>query len=213
MKSAITLIIRLPSNAPLQLDLGSFVSDVVSQFSNDAHVDVSLVPRRPTFAALVGQNAVTLRPPIPKELPHFANFENHVQVKVRHQHIIFVAAGLREDLAPRIAEITLAIELANAPWLLFAHAVDGPDKITVGDGVRGLLQLPQVFGQASHGRRGIENNLRSVQSQGAGSFGKVPVVTDVHADLGKLGIEHGVAQVPRREVKLFPESRMTVRNM
>src|SRR4029077_6414577 len=92
-QGAFTLIIRLPSIVPLQLDLSSFVSDVGSQISKDTHVDAPLVPR-PTFAALMGQNAVAFRPPVAKELPNLADFQNHVQVKIRHQHFILVAAGL-----------------------------------------------------------------------------------------------------------------------
>src|SRR5450755_381490 len=153
-----------------------------------------------SLAALCRQDAISFRPPVAEELPYLADFLNHIQVEVRHQHFVFVAAGLGKNLAPRIAKVTLAVKLANAPGFLFTHTVDGADKITVGDGMRRLLQFPQVFGKSSHGGRWIENDFRSVQSEGAGPLGKVPVVTDVHPDLGILGLEHGIPQVPRREV-------------
>src|ERR1700680_2748240 len=98
----------------------------------------SLVPSA-GLPALLGQYAVAFRPPVPEELPYFANFQDHVQVEVRHQHLILVTAGLGDDLAAGIAEITLAVELADAPGFLFANPVDGADEISVGHGVGRLL--------------------------------------------------------------------------
>ena len=86
---------------------------------------------------------ITFRTSVAEKLPHFANFRDHVEIKIGDYDFIFIPAGLRDNLSPRIAEITLAVKLANAPWLLYADAIDGADEISVGDGVRGLFELPQ----------------------------------------------------------------------
>ncbi len=71
------------------------------------------------FASLRGNRTVTFRPAIAEELPHFAHFLDHVEIKIRYDDFIFIAAGLRDNLTARIAEITLAIELPDAPRLFY----------------------------------------------------------------------------------------------
>jgi len=70
------------------------------------------------------------------------------KVKVGDEHLIFIAAGLGKNLATRIAEVALAVKLTDVPRLFRAYAVDCAHEITVRDGVRGLLQFPQVFGKS-----------------------------------------------------------------
>src|SRR5690348_18481421 len=53
-------------------------------------------------------------------------------------------SGLGNNFAARIAKITFAVKFADFPRLLGADAVDSGDKICVGDGVGGLLELPQI---------------------------------------------------------------------
>src|SRR3954463_3117187 len=163
--------------------------------------------------ALCRQRRICLWPAIAEELPDLAHLADHVEVEVRDYDFIFVAAGLRNDFSPRIAEITLAVKFADIPRLLPPHAINRANEISIGDGVRRLLQLPQIFREAGDSRRRIEYDLSSVQSQNARAFWKVPVVADVHAHLGILGLEHGITKIPRREIEFLPESRMTVRQM
>jgi hypothetical protein len=86
--------------------------------------------------------AVAFRPSVAEELPHFADFRNHVEVEVRDNHFIFVTAGLGDDFAAGIAEITLAVKFPDAPGFLDAYAVDGAYKVAVGYGMCGLLEFP-----------------------------------------------------------------------
>ena len=51
-----------------------------------------------------------------------------------------------EDLAARVAEVGLAVELADLPGALDADAIDGPHEVLVGDRVGRLLELPEIFG-------------------------------------------------------------------
>src|ERR1700674_2487030 len=89
--------------------------------------------------------AVAFRSAIAEELPDLADFRDHVQIEIRYDHFVFVTAGLGDNFSAWIAEVALAVELTNVPRFFNAHAVDGADKITVGHGMRGLLQFPQVF--------------------------------------------------------------------
>ena len=105
-----------------------------------------------------------------------------------------------------LAEVARAIKLADVPGRLGADAVDGGDEIAVGGGVRGLLQLPEIFAQAGDGGRGVEDDLGAVQAEAARAFGKMAVVADVDADLGEAEVEDGVAEVAGAEIKLLPEA-------
>ena len=87
--------------------------------------------------ALCGQSAISLRATVAEKLPHFADVRDHVEIQVRDHDLIFIAAGLGNDLAPGIAEITLAIEFANAPWFFSAHAINGADKVSIGNRMSG----------------------------------------------------------------------------
>ena len=122
-----------------------------------------------------------------------------------------VAVG--EDLAARIAEVALAVELADPPRLFPAGAIDRADEIAVGDGVGRLLQLPEVFRQAGDRGRWIEDDLRPVQAQAARPFGKMAVVADVDADLGEPRREDRIAEIARPEVILLPEAGRHLRDV
>src|SRR5690554_4613241 len=41
----------------------------------------------------------------------------------------------------------------------------------------------------------------------------MPVIADIHADLAKPRVENRVAAIARREIKLFPMTRMAVRDV
>src|SRR4029079_16131915 len=100
-----------------------------------------------------------------------------------------------------VAEIALAVKLADVPRLLVADAVDGADEVAVGDGVRRLLQFPEAFGKPGDGRRRIKNNLRAVESENARALREVAVVTDINAVARKRRLEGRVAQIARLEVE------------
>ena len=79
--------------------------------------------------------------------------------------------------------------------------------------MRGLLELPEILGQAGDRRRRIEHDLRAVQPERARAFGEVPVVADVDADLRERRLEHGISEVARTEIELLPESGLAVRDV
>src|ERR1700688_4417839 len=98
-----------------------------------------------SLSSLRRERPIAFGAAIAEELPNFADFRNHVQVEIGHDYFIFVPTGLRDNFAARIAEVALAVELSDAPRLFDADAIHGADKIAVGDGVRRLLELPQIF--------------------------------------------------------------------
>jgi hypothetical protein len=89
------------------------------------------------------------------ELPRIAHVADHVEIEIADDDVVGGAGGAGEDLAARVAEVALAVEFADAPRLFPAGTIDRADKVTVGDGVGGLFQLPEIFGQAGDRRRRI----------------------------------------------------------
>ena len=75
-------------------------------------------------------------------MPDLSYFGNHVQVEIGDYDLVFIAAGLGDDLAARIAEVAFAIKFSDVPGLLPAHAVDCADEITIRSRVRRLLEFP-----------------------------------------------------------------------
>ena len=88
------------------------------------------------------QRSVGFRTPVAIELPDPSYFLNHVEIEIGDQHLIFVPAGLGDDLAARIAEVALAVKLADIPWRFPAHTINRTDEVSVGGGVRRLLEFP-----------------------------------------------------------------------
>src|SRR5258705_6010226 len=136
------------------------------------------------------QRIVLVGPAITKELPGFANFRDEVEIEIRRQDFVLVARGLGDDLAPRVAEIARPVKFADVPGGFRADAIDGGDVIAVGDGVRGLLQFPEMLAEAGHGRRGVEYDLGAVESKGARAFGEV-------ADVDRLDYLNGVTSTSK----------------
>src|SRR5216684_3540245 len=156
------------------------------------------------------QRAVRLRTAVAIKLPDLPYFLDHVEIQVGDQHFVFVAAGLGEDFAARIAEITLAVKLSNVPWLFPTNTIDRTYEVSVGCGVCGLLEFPQIFRESRYRGGGIENNLRAVQSEDARAFGKMAVIADVHSDARIFRLKDGITLIARGEIKFFPESGMHV---
>src|SRR5260370_35827695 len=90
---------------------------------------------------------VGFRTAVAVELPSIANCLNFIEIQIRDEQFILVAAGLLHDFPARVAEVALAVEFADLPGMLGTDAVDGCDTIGVGDGVCGLLDFPKVFGE------------------------------------------------------------------
>src|SRR5581483_9563586 len=152
------------------------------------------------------ERPVGLRSAVAVKLPGVADFADHVQVEIGDDDVVGVARACGEDAAARIAEVTLAVELADAPGFFPAGSVDGADEVAVGDGVGRLFEFPQVFGQAGDGGAGIEDDLGACQAEAAGALGKVSVIADVDADLGEARAEHGIAEVAGAKIVLFPKA-------
>src|SRR3954454_21815242 len=159
------------------------------------------------------QPRVRIRPAIPEELPRVAHFADLVEVELRGDECVFVAIGDGEELSARIDEVALSIKLADVPRSFESDAIDRADEVAVRDGVRRLLELPEVFAQSGDCRRRIEHDLRSIQPELARAFGEVAVVADVDADLAVLRIEDRIAEVAGTEVELFPEAGGDVRDV
>ncbi len=107
------------------------------------------------------------------ELPRVADLLNFVEVQVGDEELILVAAGLLDDFAARVAEITLAVKFADFPGSFRADAIDGSDEVGVGDCVSGLLKFPKIFREASDGGRGVVDDFGAVEAEDAGTFRKV----------------------------------------
>jgi hypothetical protein len=71
----------------------------------------------------------------------------------------------------------------------------------------GLLDAPEVLGEAARGGTGDEDQLGAVQPQHTRPFGKVAVVANVHADLDAQGaLEDRITEVAGAEVVFLPEA-------
>ena len=139
-------------------------------------------------------------------MPGIAHFLNHIQVQVAHdQFFVVSAAQVADELALGIAEITLAVKVVIAVFF-DADAIAGADIVGVEDGVRGLLDAPEMLAQSARGGRWNEDHFGAVQAQGAGAFREVAVVADVDADLAHGGIKDGITQVARAEIEFLPEA-------
>src|SRR6266581_2846303 len=62
-----------------------------------------------------------------------------------------------------------------------------------------------MLAQAGDCGGGIEHDLGAIESQCACAFGKMAVITNVHADTREAQVEDGVSQVARTKVEFFPE--------
>src|SRR4051795_4308512 len=102
---------------------------------------------------------VRLRTAVAIELPGVADFADLVHVEVGDDEGVLIARRDGEHLAARIAEVALAVKLADVPRRFVADAVDRADKVAVRDGVRGLLELPEIFGESGHGGGRIHHDL------------------------------------------------------
>src|SRR5713101_4301629 len=174
----------------------------------------NLVGRLGAFAGAGPRDfAVGFRAAVAIELPGIANFLNFVEIQLGDEQFVFVAAGLLDNFAARVAEVAFAVKFADFPGSFGANAIDGGDEIRVGYRVSGLLEFPKIFGEAGDSGGGVVDNFGAVEAENARAFGEVAVVADVDADAGMTSLEDGVTGVSRREVKFFPEAWVTMGNM
>ena len=145
-------------------------------------------------------------PAIAIELPDAADLLDHVEVHLGDDQLVLVLGARREEVAARIDEVRRAVEPADVPRRLGADAVAARHEVAVGDGVRRLLELPEVLRQAGDGRRRVEDDLGAVQAEQPRALGEMAVVADVDADRGEARLEHRVAEVARLEEVLLPEA-------
>src|SRR5216683_2145268 len=138
---------------------------------------------------------VGFRAAVAIELPGVADFLDFIEIEFGDEELILVAAGLLDDFAARVAEIALAVELADLPGMLGADAVDGGDEISVGDGVGGLLELPKIFGEAGDGGGRVVDDFGAVEAEDARAFRELPVVADVDANAGVASLKNRVTGV------------------
>src|SRR5688572_1020626 len=134
---------------------------------------------RPPVGLQLDQSAVRFRPTIAEELPDVPHLSNLVEVQFRRDELVAIARRLRYELSARVAEVALAVELADAPRLLVSDAVDRADEERVRHRVRRLLELPQIFRQPRNRRGRIEHDFRAVQPELARAFGEMAIVADV----------------------------------
>src|SRR5262249_24771597 len=139
----------------------------VHRADEEVHSGASGVVERGYWDVILRRRDRTVRlgPAIAVELPEVTDLADHVEVEVADDDVVGVAGGGGQDLAARVAEVALPVELADAPRIFPAGTVDGPHEIAVGDGVCGLFQLPKVFRQTGDGRRGVEDDFGACQAQ------------------------------------------------
>src|ERR1041385_8671732 len=154
--------------------------------------------------AVLRQDPVRAGPAAAEELPRAAHFLDHVEVELADDQLVLVAAALRDELAARVDEVRLTVELADVPRRLGADAVDRADEVAVRDRVCGLLELPQVLGEPGDRRRRVVDDLGAVEAERTRTLGEVAVVADVDADPRVLGLERRIAEVARAEEVLLP---------
>src|SRR3954451_4772850 len=80
---------------------------------------------------------VRLRTAVAIELPGVADFADLVHVEIGDDERVLIAGRDGKHLAARIAEVALAVKLADVPRRFVADAVDRADEIAIRDGVRG----------------------------------------------------------------------------
>src|ERR1019366_9388097 len=135
------------------------------------------------------QALVAVRASVAVEGPGVTYLFQHAHVEVAHDHFVLrVRRGVTDELASRIDKVRRSVETVVAQ-IFDTNAVDGAHEVLVRDRGRGLFEVPEVGGQPSTRRRGVEHDLRAGQSERAPTLGEVAVVTDVDADRSDGGVK------------------------
>src|SRR4029077_17097756 len=123
-----------------------------------------------------GEDAVRVGAAIAVELPRAAPFLDPVEAELADDQLVLVLAPARQDLAARIDEVRVAVELTDVPRRLGADAVDRADEVAIRHRVRGLLDLPQVLRQPGDCGRRVVDDLGAGETERARTLGEVAVV-------------------------------------
>src|SRR6266496_4909504 len=114
----------------MTIETSSMTIEPMTIDKNVANCPDTLLIRGGSLSRLRRQWAIRLGPAVAVELPHPPHFLNHVEIEIGDEHFIFAAAGLRKDLAARIAEVALAVKFSDLPRLLCPDAIDGAHEIS-----------------------------------------------------------------------------------
>ena len=91
---------------------------------------------------------VGVGPAVAEELPGLADLLDLVEVEVADEQLLVVrVADVTDELAPRVDEVGLAVEVV-VTQRLDADPVDRADEVAVRQRMRDLLDAPQVLGEA-----------------------------------------------------------------
>ena len=131
-----------PCVLPLCPSVLSVVKNFLAVIFSYQNCGNTLLVRGCRLSGLRRQRAIRFRTPVSIKLPDFPHFLDHIEIEIGDQHFVFIAAGLGEDLAARIAEVTLAVKLSDIPRLFSAYAIDRSYEVAVRRGVRGLFEFP-----------------------------------------------------------------------
>ena len=116
-----------------------------------------------------GRAAVGVRPAVAVERPQVADLGQQAHVQVADDHLVLgVGGGVADQLAARVDEVGLAVEVVVAQRL-HADPVDRADEVLVRHRRRRLLEPPQVLRQAAAGRRRVEHDPRAGQARAPAS--------------------------------------------
>src|SRR5690349_15855120 len=159
------------------------------------------------------QATVRLRPTITEKLPDVPYLTDPVEVELRGHEVVPITRRLRHEVAARIAEVALPVELSDPPRILVPHPVDRADEECVRHRVRRLLELPEILGQSGHRRRRVEHDLGTIEPELARALGKMTVIADVYTHVRITSLEDRIPEVAGAEVELLPEARRTMRDM
>src|SRR5260370_29840165 len=83
------------------------------------------------LSSLRDKRLIAVGAPVAEELPRVAHLCDHIEVEIGDDDFVFVTAGLRDDFAAWVAQITLAIEFAYVPQRFFPHPVQHSHKVFV----------------------------------------------------------------------------------
>src|SRR6187551_1771112 len=144
----------------------SSFSTATSVWADDARLDKIIAKNKSiNLLILVGDDRIVrIRPAVAEKLPGITHLADLVHIQIRNDQLVFVTRALGHDLPSRIAEIALAVELADVPWGLHTDAIYGSHKISVSDRVGRLFQFPKIFAQSGNCGRGIKDDLGTVKT-------------------------------------------------
>src|SRR5215212_7725459 len=91
------------------------------------------------------ERAVRIRTTIAEELPRITYFTNLVEIQICYDECVFIPRRFRHKLPARIAEVTLTVKLADAPWLLMTDAINCADEVAIRHCMRRLFQPPEIL--------------------------------------------------------------------